>query len=121
METEHVRNLWWKLFFNVLFVLFSFELDRVWRAIALGTCELHSVQNLWPHQYLEVSVVGSSIPVIGNVTSIHDLSVNVNQISIGNLVVLSQVIMKHISANPQVTIIEIVDSRPSLRSELSSS
>jgi len=70
---------------------------------------------------LEISVVGSSIPVVSNVTSIHNLTKDVSNIIVWNEVIVGKVVVQHISANSQVTIIEVIVSRPSLGSELLSS
>ena len=53
-------------------------------------------------------------------TTVHDLSKEILKISIWNLLVVGKVVMEDISADSEITIIEVVFSRPSLSSELSS-
>jgi hypothetical protein len=55
------------------------------------------------------------------VTTVHNFSVDVSQISIGDLLVLGEIVVQNVSANGEITIVEIVVSRPSLGSELLSS
>jgi len=69
----------------------------------------------------QVSFISSSIPVVSNVTTIHDLSIQVLQISIWNLLVLGKIVVKNITANREITIVEVVLSGPSLSTELDSS
>lgn len=67
---------------------------------------------------MKVGHVGSAIPVVSDVTTIHNLAIDVSQISIWHLFVLGEVVMQHITANGQVTIVEVVVTRPALASEL---
>jgi hypothetical protein len=50
--------------------------------------------------------------------TVHDLTVNVGKIGIGYLFVLSEIVVEHITANGQITIIEIVVPGPALGAEL---
>jgi hypothetical protein len=118
METEHLWLLWWKLLFDVLSVSFTIELLRVWGLEAWGKSKLHLLQDLWTDKNVEVRLVGSAIPVVSNVATVHDLTVDVSQIGIWHLLVLSQVVVEHITANGQVTIVEVVVTGPALGAEL---
>jgi hypothetical protein len=121
METKHLWNFDWKFLLDVLAVSFSVEL-LYWRTLeSWSKSKVHSSKDLWSDDNLEIGVVSSSIPMVGNVTTIHDLSEDVSDIIVWNEVVVGKVVVQNISANSQVTIIEVVASRPSLGSELLSS
>ena len=53
--------------------------------------------------------------------TVHDLTVEILQISVRNLLIGSQVVVQNLTTNSQVTIVEVILSGPSLRAELSSS
>jgi hypothetical protein len=67
---------------------------------------------------MQVRVVGSTVPMVGNVATVHDIAVDVGQIGIWHLFVLGQVVVEHITADGQVTVVEVVDSGPALGAEL---
>lgn len=56
--------------------------------------------------------------MVSNVTTVHDIAVDVSQISVWHLFVLGQVVVEHITADGQVTVVEVVDSGPALGAEL---
>lgn len=118
VETEHLWLLWWQLLFDVLSVGLTVELLRVWGLEAWGKGKLHLLEDLGADQHMEVRLVGSAIPIVSNVTTIHDITVDVGKIFVWNLLVLGQVVVEHITANGQVTIVEVVVTRPALGAEL---
>lgn len=121
METEHLWNFNWEFLLDGLAVSLSIEL-LYWRTLkSWSESKVHSGKDLWSDEHLEIGVVCSSIPVVGNVTSVHNLSEDVSDIVVWHEVVVGKVVMQHISTNSQVTIIEVIVSRPSLGSELLSS
>jgi len=79
---------------------------------------LHLLEDLGTNEHNEVGVVCTTIPAISDVTTVHDLSVDVGQIGIGHFLVLGQVVVQHITADGQVTIVEVVVTGPALRTEL---
>jgi hypothetical protein len=118
VETKHLRNLNGELLLDVLLVGLTIELVGIGGLETWGKGKLHLLQDFGSHQHVEVRVVGTSVPVVSNVTTIHDLTVNVGQIGIWNLFVLGQVVVEHITANSQVTIVKVVVTRPALGAEL---
>lgn len=52
-------------------------------------------------------------------TTVHNLTIDVTQILVGHGVVLGEVIVKHITTDGQVTIVEGVELGPTLGAELS--
>ena len=72
-------------------------------------------------EHLQVSGVGPSIPVVCDVATVHDLTKDVFQVFPRNNVVLAEIVVKHISTDCQVTIVETVDSAPTLGTEFLSS
>jgi len=118
VKTEHLRLLWWEFLLNVFTVSFTVESLRVRRLETRCKCELHLQKNLRSDEHNKVRAVGSAIPVVSNVTTIHDITVDVSQIGIWHLFVLGQVVVEHITANGQVTIIEVVVTGPALGTEL---
>ena len=118
MKTEHLRRFLRKLLFDVLAVGLAIELERIGALETRGACELHAIQDLGADEDLEVSVVGTSIPTIGNVTTVHDLTIDVAEIIIGYLFVLGQIVVEHITADLEITIVEVVVTGPTLAAEL---
>lgn len=51
--------------------------------------------------------------------TVHDLTIDVTEILVGHLFVLAEIVVKNITANSQITIIEGVELGPSLGAELS--
>lgn len=52
-------------------------------------------------------------------TTVHDLTIDVTDILVGDVLVLGQVVMEDVTADGQVTIIERVELGPALGAELS--
>ena len=51
-------------------------------------------------------------------TTVHNFTINVTEIIVRYLFVLGQIVVEHITANLEITIIKIVVTRPSLAAEL---
>ena len=68
-------------------------------------------------QDFQICSVGPSVPAVGDVASVHDLSKDVFEILPGHKVVLAEIVVQHICADGQVTIVEGVDSAPALGAE----
>ena len=51
-------------------------------------------------------------------TTVHDLTIDVSEIIVWHLLVLSQIVVKHITANLEITIVEVIVSGPTLGTEL---
>jgi hypothetical protein len=51
-------------------------------------------------------------------STVHNLAIDVGKIGIWHFLVFSKVVVEHITANSEVTIVEVVVSGPTLRSEL---
>jgi hypothetical protein len=118
VKTEHLGSLCRELVLDVLTVSLAVELERVGALEAWRASELHAVEDLGTNKDLQVGVVRATIPVVCDVTSVHDLTVDVAEIIIGNLLVLGKVIVKHITADLKITIVEVVVTRPALATEL---
>ena len=108
MKTEHSGILNWELLVNILDISLSVELFWLWRSETWSKGELHFSQDCWLDQDLEIGRVGSSIPVIGNMTTVHDLSEKISKIGIWNLLIVGKIVMKNISADSKITIVEVV-------------
>jgi hypothetical protein len=54
-------------------------------------------------------------------SSVHDFSEKISKIVIRNDFVVTQIIVKHIGIDVKISVIEVISSRPTLRSELLSS
>ena len=119
VQTEHSWLLHGKLLLDVVSVLLTLELGGIGALETRLKSHLHLGHNLGTDDNLEVSPVGTSIPVISNMTTVHDLTIDVSEILVGHLVVLAKIVVQYITANGQITIIEGVEFRPSLRAELS--
>jgi hypothetical protein len=108
-----------KLLLNVVGVLLTLELGGIGALEARLESHLHLGHDLGTDDYLKISPVGASIPVISDVTTVHDLTIDVAKILIRHLVILAEVVVEYIAANGQITIIEGVELGPTLRAELS--
>jgi hypothetical protein len=121
MHTEHLRNLTWQFFFNVFSVTFVIKFIWIW-----GLEQVIQQVEVWQEQFrleehFEISCIGPSVPIISNVTTVHNLTKDVFEILPWNHIILAQIIVQHISTNGQVTIVEIVNSTPTLTAEFLSS
>jgi hypothetical protein len=73
----------WELLLNVLSVRLSVKLNWVGALETWSASQLHSIHNLWSDEDLEICVVSSSVPVVCDVTSIHDFTIDVFKIVVG--------------------------------------
>jgi len=119
VETKHHWCLRWEGV-DELNVVSSRKLVWIWGSETWSHCKLHLVEDFRHDELLEVGVVGSSIPVICNVTTIHDLTIEISQIGVWNLLEASQIVVENITTDSQVTIIEAVLPGPSLGTKLPS-
>ena len=110
VKTEHEGLLGRELLFDVLAVRLAVELKRVWGFESWCEGQLHLLKDFWTNKNVEIGVVGASVPVVCDVTTVHDLTVDVGQISVWYLFILGQVVVKHISADSKITIVEVVES-----------
>ena len=72
-------------------------------------------------EHFQVGCIGSSIPIVCDMATVHNLTEDVFQVLPWDDVVLAQIVMKNIGANCQVTIVKVVDSTPTLTTEFLSS
>lgn len=70
------------------------------------------------HVFLEVRSTQPSVPIIGDVASVHDFAEQIAQILPGHLGVGLQVVVQHVDADGQVAVVEGVHAVPALRAEL---
>jgi len=77
MKTKHLRDFERKVRLDVSLVLSSIELYWVRRLETSSHGELHLLHDFRFYEPLQVSVVGTSIHLIGDMSSIHDLSIEV--------------------------------------------
>jgi hypothetical protein len=119
VQTEHLWDFLWKLI-DFSFILITVGLLRGWGSETLSHSQLHIFHDLWSNQLLKVRIVRTSVPIVCNVASIHDLTEQILQVCVWHFVTGSQVVMEYLSANSQVTIVEVVFSGPALGSKLGS-
>lgn len=93
----------------------------VWGSVSESRDEVHVLHDFRSNEDLKIGLIGSSIPIIGNVSSVHDFSEKISKIVIRNDFVVTQIIVEHIGTDVKISIIEVISSRPTLRSELLSS
>lgn len=104
---------------NVVFISFIVKFGGIGGFESLRKIAVS--QEFGSDQNLEIGVVGSSVPGVGDMTSVHNFPEDVFKIVIRNLLVFSQVVVQDIGADGQVSVVEVVASGPSLGSELLSS
>lgn len=86
--------------------MLALELGGIWTLEAWLKRELHLSHDLWADKHLKISPIGSTIPIISDMTTIHDFAIDIAQILIGHLIVLAEVIVEHITTDGQVSIVE---------------
>ena len=72
------------------------------------------------HVFFKVSSTQSAIPVIGNVTAVHDFAEQVAQVFPGHLRVRLEVVVQYVDTDGEVAGVERVLAVPALRTELAS-
>lgn len=70
------------------------------------------------HVFLEIRPTQSSIPVVRDVTSVHDLTEQIAQVFPRDLGIGLQVVVQHVDADREVADVERITAVPSLRTEL---
>jgi len=118
VKTEHLRGLLGEFLFDVLAIGFTVEFQRVGALETWGTGQLHTVEDLRANKDLEIGIVRASIPAISNVTTVHNFTIDVAEIIIGDLFILGEVVVEHITTNSKITIVEVVVTGPTLATEL---
>jgi len=113
-----LRGLLGELLFDVLAIGFTVEFQRVGALETWGTGQLHTVEDLRANKDLEIGIVRASIPAISNVTTVHNFTIDVAEIIIGDLFILGEVVVEHITTNSKITIVEVVVTGPTLATEL---
>ena len=93
MHSKHLRDFRRNFLFYVLSISFVIEFSRVWRLEEMIEQVEVGQEKLRLKQYFEISGIGSSVPVVSNMASVHDLAENIPEILPGNNLVFGQVIM----------------------------
>lgn len=88
MESEHLGDFGGQVGLNVGLVLGSIELNWVGGLESSSHSELHLLHDGRDDKFLQVSHVGTPVHFIGDVTAVHNLSVEVLEISVWHLFVL---------------------------------
>jgi hypothetical protein len=118
MESKYLWCLLWKLLFNDLKIFEIVMLLWIW-----GTEWLDQItvgQEILLDELIKIGDVGSSVPSIGDMTTVHNLSEHILEIGIWDNLELLEIVSQHISALVQITLIEFISDRESLSTELSS-
>lgn len=118
VKTKHLRNFSRQGLLNVLCITLPVKLLRDRTLETCSHSELHLLKNLRLDKFQEVSAVSTSIPVISDVTTVHDISEDVSEISIRNLIVTGQVVVDNLTTDSEITIVEVIVSGPALSSKL---
>jgi len=114
MKTEHSGLLNGEFLFDVINVSLTFKLCWIRSLETWLESHLHLSHNFRANQNLKVSRISSSIPIVCNMSTVHDFAVDVSKILIWNDFVLAEIVVEHITADCQITIIEGVELRPAL-------
>lgn len=118
VKTEHLRNFSGEGLLNVFFITLPVKFLRDGRLETSSHGELHLLEDLGLNELQQVGTVATSIPVISDMTTVHDISEDISKISVWDFLVTSKVVMDNLTANGEITIIEVIVSRPALSSEL---
>lgn len=111
MHLEKYGGFQRQLLFDVIHLVVLVVFDGVWRLEILH--EIAPVQDLWFDENRQVGVVGTSVPSIRDVSALHDLSEEVLQVIPRHFVLLLCVVHEHIATDLEVTVVEILLTRPS--------
>jgi len=118
METKDLWCLFGKLFFDDIQIFLVIMLLGIW-----GTEWLDEVtigQEIFLDEFLKIGDVGTSIPSIGDMTTVHNLSEHILQIVVWNNLELLEIVGQDVSALIQITLVELISNRETLGTELSS-
>jgi hypothetical protein len=124
MHSEGKRSLWGQFVLNVLKVLaVSGSNGALERSLSFGVGEeLSFVKELIIKEVLEVRSTGDSIPIVNDMTSVHDLSNEILKIipwHLSRTTSTIHIVLEHDRGITEITIREGVSHVESLRSELS--
>jgi len=119
MKTEHSRLLNGEFLLNVVYVLVTFELGGIGTLETWLKRHLHLSHDLRADNHFEISCVRDSIPIISDMTTVHDLTINVTEILVRHNIIFAKIVVEYIAANGQVTIIKRIELGPTLGTELS--
>jgi len=100
--------------------LFEEHEVRFARAEQLWLLANRKTHHGWVHVFFEVSATEPTIPIIGDVTAVHNFTKQIAQIFPRDLRVGFQIVVQNIDADCQVANVERIGSVPALRTELSS-
>lgn len=106
------------------FLLDNFEIFLVVMLLWIwGTEWLHEItvgKEIFLDKFLQVGNVGSSVPSISDMTTIHNLTEDVLQIGVWHNLEFLEIIGQHICALIEITLVELVGDRETLSTEFSS-
>ena len=138
MQSVEIGTLGWKHFVNVVVigvvvrirrqrvtgsqVDVSFELfvqDKRENSKNFGF-RLRHTDHLRKHKYFEIRSAESPIPIVGDMTAVHDLAEQIAQILPRYFGIGLQVVVEHVDADRQIADVERIFAIPALRTELSS-
>lgn len=74
----------------------------------------------WIHVFFEVGATQSAVPIVGDMTAVHDLTKQVAQIFPRHFGVRLEVVIEHVDADGQIADVERIAAVPALRTELAS-
>ena len=77
----------------------------------------HALQKLGSDQGVEVRVGNTTIPIIGNVSAVHNFAKDVNEIFPRNFATAAQIVLKNLTADSKIAIVERIGLREALRAE----
>lgn len=110
VKTEHLRNFRGKRLLNVFFIALPVKFLGDGTLETGGHGELHLLQDLGLNELDEISRVATSVHIISDMSSVHDISENVSQIGIRYLLITGKIIVDNLTTDSEITIVETIVS-----------
>jgi hypothetical protein len=89
VHAEHLRDFCGKFFFDVLSIAFIIKFGGVWRFEEVVEEVEVGEEKLGLEEHFEVGCIGSSIPVVGDMSAVHDFAEDVFEVIPGNDIVFA--------------------------------
>ena len=88
--------------------------------MTLESISCDNTYHVWTHVDLEIRSTESSIPIVGDVTAVHDLAEQIAKIFPRNFWIGLQVVVQHVDADRQIADVEGIAAIPALGTEFAS-
>lgn len=96
------------------------EYVRVTEELQMNLLWRNKTHQFWFHELFQIGPTQSSVPVVSDVSTVHDLTEEVPQVFPRNFGIVFKIIIEHADADGEITGVEGINSIPPLSSKFSS-